>query len=73
MNKKRRYSKYNDCNICMDEVEKLGFFVELELLIEQENDCDYEKQLLDLARELGIDINSRINSHYDTMISEIKD
>lgn len=73
VNKKRRYSKYNDCNICMDEVEKLGFFVELELLIEQENDCDYEKQLLDLARELGIDINSRINSHYDTIISEIKD
>lgn len=57
----------------MDEVERLGFFVELELVIEEENDYDYEKQLLDLAKELGIDIDNRINSHYDTMISELKD
>ncbi len=72
VNKKRRYSKYKNCNICIDEVEKLGFFVELELLIEEENDCDYEKQLLDLARELRLDISNRINSHYDTMISKLK-
>lgn len=72
VNKKRRYSKYKDCNICIDEVEKLGFFVELELLIEEENDCDYEKQLLDLARELRLDISNRINIHYDTMISKLK-
>ena len=71
VNKKRRYAKYMDYNICMDEVEKLGSFIELEILVDEENDIDYEAKLLHVAQELGIDINSRINSHYDTMISEL--
>ncbi len=69
--KQRRYTKYKDCNICIDEVERLGNFIELELLIDKKEDIDYEQKLLDYAKELGIDTNNRINSHYDTMISEL--
>lgn len=69
--KKRRYSKYENVNICMDEVERLGYFIELELLIDESDDKDYESILLDYAKILGIDTNKRINSHYDTMISEL--
>lgn len=73
VNKKRRYTKYKDCNICIDQVERLGDFIELELLVESKDNYNYEEQLLSIAKELNIDVNNRINSHYDTMISELKD
>lgn len=71
VNKRRRYTKYKDCNICIDQVERLGDFIELELLVDEKNDVNYEEALLNIAKELNIDTNSRINSHYDTMISEL--
>ena len=71
VNKKRTYTKYQKYNICIDEVERLGTFIEIELLIPEKNDIDYEKELLEVAKEIGIDITTRINSHYDTMISEL--
>lgn len=72
VNKKRRYTKYKECNVCIDQVEHLGDFVELELLIESNDAVDYEEKLLSIAESLGIDSSNRINSHYDTMISELK-
>ncbi len=71
VNKVRRFTKYKDVNICIDVVERLGSFVELELLIGEDNDVDYESILNNVAIELGIDINDRVDSHYDTMISEL--
>lgn len=71
VNKKRRYTKYQDYNICIDEVERLGTFMEIELLIEDQTNEDYEEKILNVAKEMGIDILNRINSHYDTMISEL--
>ena len=71
VNKKRQHSKYKDFNICIDEVERLGTFIEIELLVDEDNDGDYENMLLDVAKEMGIDTDHRINSHYDTMISEL--
>lgn len=71
VNKKRQYLKYKNYNICIDDVEKLGVFIEIEILVEEQNNIDYEAQLLNVAKEIGIDINNRIDSHYDTMISEL--
>ena len=71
VNKKRRYSKYKEYNICIDEVEKLGSFVELEILVDKDNKEDYELALLEVAKKLGINPDKRINSHYDTMIYEL--
>ena len=34
VNKKRRYSKYLNYNLCIDEVERLGSFLEIELLVD---------------------------------------
>ena len=70
-NKKRRYSKYKEYNICIDEVERLGSFIELEILVDKDNKEDYELALLEVAKKLGINPDKRINSHYDTMISEL--
>ena len=72
VNKKRRYSKYKEYNICIDEVERLGSFIELEILVDKDNKEDYELALLEVAKKLGINPDKRINSHYDTMISELK-
>lgn len=71
VNKKRKYTKYKDYNICIDEVEKLGTFIEIELLTDKEDKNDYQQELLTIAQELGINPSSRINSHYDTMIAEL--
>ncbi len=71
VNKVRKHAKYKNCNICIDEVEKLGTFIEIEMLIDEEDNIDYEKKLLDIAKELNIDITNRVDSHYDTMISEL--
>lgn len=71
VNKKRKYAKYNKVNICIDEVERLGSFVELEYLIDNEDKKEYESELLDIAKELDIDVTQIVNSHYDTMISEL--
>ncbi len=73
VNKVRRYTKYKDCNICIDQVERLGNFVELELLIEEQDDINYEEKLFTIASELNIDLSYRIFSHYDTMMAELND
>ena len=70
--KKRITTKYKDYNICIDEVKRLGSFVEIEIVTSRKNNTDfYEKEILGVAGELGIDINNRINSFYDVMISEL--
>lgn len=74
VNKRRRYSKYENANICIDEVERLGSFVEIEYLIdENDKSTNYEEELLKIAEYLGIDTEEIVNSHYDTMISELED
>lgn len=74
VNKRRRYSKYENANICIDEVERLGSFVEIEYLIDEDDkNANYEEELLKIAEHLGIDTSKQINSHYDTMISELED
>lgn len=71
VNKVRRTSKYQSINICIDKVERLGSFVELEYLIPEDDSKKYEDELLSIAKELEIDTTKIINSHYDTMISEL--
>ncbi len=71
VNKKRRYSKYLNYNLCIDEVERLGLFIEIELLVNEDDKNDYIEDLMGVANLLGLDKNDIINSHYDTMIHEL--
>lgn len=71
VNKKRRYTTYLNYNLCLDEVEKLGTFIEIELLVDDTDKRDYMDQLMSFARDLGLDESNIINSHYDTMIYEL--
>ncbi len=71
VNKKRRTTKYQEINICLDEVEQLGFFVELEYLVQNSDKKNYEEELINIATSLGIKVENIVNSHYDTMIAEL--
>ncbi len=73
VNKKRRTTKINDINICFDEVEKLGSFIELEYLASDNDSNNYEDKLFALAESLDIAPTKLVNKHYDTMIAELKD
>lgn len=73
VNKKRRTTKIDDINICLDEVERLGSFVELEYLVSDDDSNNYEDKLLDLAKKIDINPSNLVNSHYDTMIARLKD
>lgn len=73
VDKKRIETKYKEFNICIDEVKELGSFIEIEVLTEKEVKASiYEKEMMNLCKELKIDTTARVNSHYDTMIYELK-
>ena len=73
VNKKRRYTKYMNANICLDEVEQLGSFVEIEIIVPDDDiKNNYENDLEKIAINLGIDSKNIVNSHYDTMIHNLK-
>lgn len=69
--KKRVTTKYNGFNICIDEVKKLGSFVEIEIITEEDNILQYEEKIINVATKLGIDTNNRINDYYDSMIDKL--
>lgn len=72
--KKRVETIYKNYNICIDSVNRLGNFVEIEIVTEDKEHTEvYEQEILDLASTLLIDMNNRINSFYDTMIHELNE
>ena len=73
VNKKRRYSKYLNYNLCIDEVERLGSFLEIELLVDEEDKKDYISDLLEIAKTFELTEDNIVNSHYDTMISQLEE
>ena len=73
VNKKRRYSKYLNYNLCIDEVERLGSFLEIELLVDEEDKKDYISDLLEIAKTFELTEDNIVNSHYDTMFSQLEE
>lgn len=72
VNKKRVTTTLDGFHICIDEVERLGDFVEIEVVTEEEGKAKYyEKKMLALCQELELDSSSRVFEHYDTMISKL--
>ncbi len=72
--KMRIETTYQGFNICIDQVKRLGDFIEIEILSEEENQTElYEKQILSMAEELDIPLQNRINNYYDSMIAELNE
>jgi adenylate cyclase, class 2 len=71
--KRRQKCKYKDINICVDNVNSLGKFIELEKITENKsNGKKIQEELFDFLKLLGIKKEERVFKGYDTMISEKK-
>lgn len=69
VNKKRRKGRLGDYEICLDEVESLGFFIEVEKMSDEDGEA-VQKELFDFLLSLGVDQNSRVAKGYDTLLKE---
>lgn len=65
--KTRMKTKYKDYEICLDNVEKLGAFIEVEHI----TDGDPEKSqaaMVEFLKNIGVDVSKRVMNGYDTLM-----
>ncbi len=66
--KKTRQKAYlNDYEICLDQVDGLGSFIELEKITE-ENAEKVQKEMMEFLQKLGIRESDRVLNGYDTLV-----
>lgn len=68
VNKKRIKCKYKDMEICLDIVNELGDFIEVEKLSEEVDSQSIQEELFQFLEKLGISREDRVFEGYDTMI-----
>jgi adenylate cyclase class 2 len=68
LSKKRRKTEYNGYEICLDDVEGLGLFVEVEKMTQEEDSKAVQEELFDFLKSLGIDEKDRVFNGYDTLV-----
>lgn len=69
VNKQRRTCKLEDYEICLDEIEGLGTFVEFEKLTSEDADPDQVRaELFQAAESLGLSRADEVTKGYDTQI-----
>lgn len=69
INKKRRTTQYKEYSICLDEVETLGNFIEVELF-SQDDGAKIQEELFSFLKSLGIKDRDRERKGYDTLMYE---
>jgi len=72
VNKVRKTCKYKDMTICLDQVEELGDFVEVEKLVEEGESLKIQEELFQFLQSLGIDKDDQVLKGYDTMIYNLE-
>lgn len=71
--KKRQVFKLGQLNICADEIEKLGVFIEVEQLINDESDAQQTlANLWKFLEELGVKEADRVTKGYDSLIYQLE-
>jgi len=69
--KSRQKGKLGDCEVCVDEVDNLGTFMEIEKIIPDTEPKDKTiEELLKILNELGIGSSDRVLKGYDTLMYE---
>lgn len=70
--KRRRVAHYKDMEICLDEIERLGSFVEVEKLTSDGVDVDQvQTELWELLVSLGVRPEDRTHKGYDILMHEL--
>lgn len=67
--KNRRKANYGNYEICLDEVEELGKFVEVEKMTEEDG-TSVQKELFAFLESLGIPQENRVLRGYDSLMYE---
>jgi adenylate cyclase class 2 len=70
ISKNRVVTHYNDCEICIDDVDDLGTFVEMEKLTEEGDSRAIQEEMFKFLESIGIDSKDRVNSGYDILMLE---
>ena len=71
IHKHRQIAKHNHLELCLDEVDDLGTFIEVEKLAADDADVDaVQESLWQLLLKLGVDPGDRVHKGYDTLMHE---
>ncbi len=70
--KSRRKGKYNNWEVCVDEVEGLGEFIEVEQLSEDGDSGKIQTELFNFLKTLGVTEQDREQFGYDVLIWQAK-
>ena len=71
VSKKRTKCKYEDMEICLDEIDGLGSFVEVEKMTNEDDTQKIRKELFEFLKTLGIKEEDQVQKGYATMIYEL--
>jgi adenylate cyclase class 2 len=69
VHKTRVKTHYKDMEICLDEIEGLGSFIELEKITDQDA-AVVQKDLFDFLGTLGVEEKDRVTKGYDVLLYE---
>lgn len=70
VSKTRVITHHNGCEICIDDVNELGSFIEMEKLTEDGNSEVIQEELFQFFESIGIDRKDRVHSGYDILMLE---
>ena len=70
--KKRRTAHYDGYEICMDEIEGLGSFVELEKMADEKDAFQIQGRMMEFLKTLGINPEDQVKKGYDILMLEGK-
>jgi adenylate cyclase class 2 len=68
--KTRQTTQYKDFEICIDEVEDLGAFIEVEKIAEEEGAEAVQKEMLAFLETLGVTQEDKVSKGYDILLLE---
>lgn len=71
VNKERTKCKYKGFEICLDKVEGIGSFIEVEKLTTEEDSLKIQSELFEFLEILGIKKEDQVLKGYDTLIYEL--
>jgi len=72
VNKLRRKGKHQDLEICVDEVDELGSFIEVEKLAESADSAEVQDELFGFLKTLGVGEEDRVHDGYDILMYKLK-
>lgn len=70
--KKRQMARYEGYEICLDEVEGLGSFIELEKMADEADAAQIQKEMFDFLMTLGVSAEDQVKKGYDILMYEKK-